>query len=195
MSIFPGSPTITSLSTANLGVLPAWCPNYTFVIHSQMMPLISQACDLLLAHLQRYAESGDACNIQRWGRYRATLQMRNCIFELLLLVTYTITGQLPRDQQTMEMLEAHKSMGGLTNKKKWNPHKMWSGCEQSPGEVWQVEGSLEWAVVCRWTHPPTSTDPGEGRIHLGRKDRVLGKSPGIFTSRNIVEDLSLEATT
>lgn len=32
---------------------------------NEMMPLISQACDLLLAHLQRYAESGDACNIQR----------------------------------------------------------------------------------------------------------------------------------
>lgn len=32
---------------------------------NEMMPLISQACDLLLAHLRRCAESGDACNIQR----------------------------------------------------------------------------------------------------------------------------------
>ncbi|KAM5255106.1 thromboxane-A synthase isoform 2-T2 [Ctenodactylus gundi] len=30
-----------------------------------MMPLISQACELLLAHLNRYAESGDAFDIQR----------------------------------------------------------------------------------------------------------------------------------
>ncbi|XP_008047339.1 thromboxane-A synthase [Carlito syrichta] len=30
-----------------------------------MTPLISQACDLLLAHLKRYAESGDAFDIQR----------------------------------------------------------------------------------------------------------------------------------
>ncbi|KAF5914506.1 hypothetical protein HPG69_016457 [Diceros bicornis minor] len=59
------APHITSFSAANLGVLPAWCPNYTFVIRSQMMPLISQACDLLLAHLDSYAESGDAFDIQR----------------------------------------------------------------------------------------------------------------------------------
>ncbi|XP_004430754.1 PREDICTED: thromboxane-A synthase [Ceratotherium simum simum] len=32
---------------------------------NEMMPLISQACDLLLAHLESYAESGDAFNIQR----------------------------------------------------------------------------------------------------------------------------------
>ncbi|XP_010629973.1 thromboxane-A synthase isoform X2 [Fukomys damarensis] len=32
---------------------------------NEMMPLISQACDLLLAHLRCCAESGDACNIQR----------------------------------------------------------------------------------------------------------------------------------
>lgn len=56
---------MTSLSAANLGGLPAWCPNYPFVICYQMTPLISQACDLLLAHLKRYAESGDAFDIQR----------------------------------------------------------------------------------------------------------------------------------
>ncbi|XP_048196284.1 thromboxane-A synthase [Perognathus longimembris pacificus] len=32
---------------------------------NEMMPLISQACHLLLAHLQRSAESSDACDIQR----------------------------------------------------------------------------------------------------------------------------------
>ncbi|XP_032617812.1 thromboxane-A synthase isoform X2 [Hylobates moloch] len=32
---------------------------------NEMVPLISQACDLLLAHLKRYAESGDAFDIQR----------------------------------------------------------------------------------------------------------------------------------
>ncbi|XP_005875063.1 PREDICTED: thromboxane-A synthase isoform X1 [Myotis brandtii] len=32
---------------------------------NEMTPLISQACDLLLAHLKRYAESGDAFDIQR----------------------------------------------------------------------------------------------------------------------------------
>ncbi|XP_004851332.1 thromboxane-A synthase isoform X2 [Heterocephalus glaber] len=32
---------------------------------NEMMPLINQACDLLLAHLRRCAESGDPCNIQR----------------------------------------------------------------------------------------------------------------------------------
>uniref|UniRef100_A0A8C3WYD8 Thromboxane-A synthase n=1 Tax=Catagonus wagneri TaxID=51154 RepID=A0A8C3WYD8_9CETA len=32
---------------------------------NEMTPLISQACDLLLAHLGRYAESGEACDIQR----------------------------------------------------------------------------------------------------------------------------------
>uniref|UniRef100_F6SZ84 Thromboxane-A synthase n=1 Tax=Equus caballus TaxID=9796 RepID=F6SZ84_HORSE len=39
--------------------------NFSNFTNRMMMPLISQACDLLLAHLQRYAESGDACNIQR----------------------------------------------------------------------------------------------------------------------------------
>lgn len=56
---------MASLSAADVGMLPAWCPNHTFVIRSQVTPLISQACDLLLAHLQRYAESGDAFDIQR----------------------------------------------------------------------------------------------------------------------------------
>lgn len=32
---------------------------------NKLTPLISQACDLLLAHLERYAESGDAFDIQR----------------------------------------------------------------------------------------------------------------------------------
>ncbi|XP_008569709.1 PREDICTED: thromboxane-A synthase [Galeopterus variegatus] len=32
---------------------------------NEMIPLISQACDLLLAHLECYAESGDAFDIQR----------------------------------------------------------------------------------------------------------------------------------
>ncbi|XP_054548700.1 thromboxane-A synthase [Talpa occidentalis] len=32
---------------------------------NEMIPLISQACDLLLAHLKHYAESGDAFDIQR----------------------------------------------------------------------------------------------------------------------------------
>nr|XP_025837964.1 thromboxane-A synthase [Vulpes vulpes]XP_025837965.1 thromboxane-A synthase [Vulpes vulpes] len=32
---------------------------------NEMTPLISQACDLLLAHLKHYAESGDAFDIQR----------------------------------------------------------------------------------------------------------------------------------
>ncbi|XP_005405488.1 PREDICTED: thromboxane-A synthase isoform X3 [Chinchilla lanigera] len=39
---------------------------------NEMMPLISQACDLLLAHLRRCAESGDACDIQRCYRAFAT---------------------------------------------------------------------------------------------------------------------------
>ncbi|KAB1276712.1 Thromboxane-A synthase [Camelus dromedarius] len=59
------APPIPSSSAANLGVLPAWGPNHTFLIRSQMIPLISQACDLLLADLKRYAESGDAFDIQR----------------------------------------------------------------------------------------------------------------------------------
>ncbi|ELR53491.1 Thromboxane-A synthase [Bos mutus] len=37
----------------------------TFVICSQMTPLISRACDVLLAHLERYAQSGEAFDIQR----------------------------------------------------------------------------------------------------------------------------------
>lgn len=65
MSVFQEAPHIASLSAAHVGTLPAWCPNYTFVIRYQVTPLISQACDLLLAHLKRYAESGDAFDIQR----------------------------------------------------------------------------------------------------------------------------------
>ncbi|XP_004629099.1 thromboxane-A synthase [Octodon degus] len=39
---------------------------------NEMMPLISQACDLLLAHLRRCAELGDACDIQRYYQAFAT---------------------------------------------------------------------------------------------------------------------------
>ncbi|XP_063105668.1 thromboxane-A synthase isoform X2 [Cavia porcellus] len=39
---------------------------------NEMIPLISQACDLLLAHLRRCAESGNACDMQRYYRAFAT---------------------------------------------------------------------------------------------------------------------------
>ncbi|KAM8815567.1 thromboxane-A synthase isoform 2-T2 [Rhynchonycteris naso] len=39
--------------------------NFANFTNRMMMPLISQACDLLLAHLKGYAESGDAFDIQR----------------------------------------------------------------------------------------------------------------------------------
>ncbi|XP_005405487.1 PREDICTED: thromboxane-A synthase isoform X2 [Chinchilla lanigera] len=46
--------------------------NFHNFTNRMMMPLISQACDLLLAHLRRCAESGDACDIQRCYRAFAT---------------------------------------------------------------------------------------------------------------------------
>ncbi|XP_066111376.1 thromboxane-A synthase isoform X3 [Saccopteryx bilineata] len=39
--------------------------NFANFTNRMMMPLISQACDLLLAHLKGYAESGNAFDIQR----------------------------------------------------------------------------------------------------------------------------------
>lgn len=60
--------------------------------------------------------------------------------------------------------------------------------EQSPGELWPAEGSLEWAVVCGCTHPLTSADLGGGQDVPGQK----GWAPGII---KIVAHLSLEAMT
>lgn len=99
----------------------------------------------------------------------------------------------------MEMLEAPKSMGGLRRRNETHG-KCEANADEAQGVV-ACGGNPEWAVFCGWTCPPTSIDPGVGKICLGRKDRVLGggglggRSPCIFNSRKTVARLRLEART
>ena len=76
----------------------------------------------------------------------------------------------------MEMLEAPKSMGGLRRRNETHG-KCEAKANEAQGAV-ACGGNPEWAVFCGWTYPPTSTDPGVGKICLGRKDRVLGGGGG-----------------